>query len=50
MTGKTKPLLSDAERHRRFKEVAREIGASEKPEDFDEAFKRVTCKIPKDSR
>ena len=35
------PKLSDAERHKRFLETAREVGASENPEDFDEAFKKV---------
>ena len=37
-----KPKLTDAERHKRFKEVAQEVGASEKPEDFDKAFAKVT--------
>jgi len=35
------PKLTDAERHARFKDMAREVGASEKPEDFDNAFKAV---------
>lgn len=33
--------LSDAERHKRFVDMAKEVGASEKPEDFDRAFKKV---------
>jgi hypothetical protein len=37
-----KPKLTDAERHKRFVETAREVGASEKPEDFDKAFEKVT--------
>ena len=37
-----KPKLTDAERHARFVEMAREVGASEDPKDFDKAFKAVT--------
>jgi len=37
-----KPKLTDAERHERFKEMAREVEASEKPEAFDKAFEKVT--------
>jgi hypothetical protein len=36
-----KPKLTDAERHERFKAMAREVGASEAPEDFDRAFEKV---------
>jgi hypothetical protein len=36
-----KPKLTDAERHRRFVEMAREVGASENPKDFERAFKKV---------
>jgi hypothetical protein len=39
-----KKKLSDAERHARFVEMAKEVGASDKPEDFDQAFKAVTSK------
>jgi hypothetical protein len=39
---KPKPKLTDAERHKRFVEMAREVGASESPREFDKAFKRVT--------
>jgi hypothetical protein len=35
------PKLSDAERHKRFVEMAHEVEASEKPNDFESAFKRV---------
>ena len=33
-----KPKLTDAERHKRFVEMAKEVGASESPEDFDKVF------------
>jgi hypothetical protein len=33
--------LTDAERHKRFVETAREVGASDDPKDFDRAFKKV---------
>lgn len=39
---KAKPKLPDAERHKRFVAMAREVGASDKAEDFDKAFKKVT--------
>jgi hypothetical protein len=38
-----KPKLTDAERHARFVETAREVGASEDPKDFEKAFDRVTA-------
>jgi hypothetical protein len=34
--------LTDAERHARFVETARKVGASEESADFDKAFKKVT--------
>jgi hypothetical protein len=37
-----KPKLTDAERHKRFVAMAKEVGASDDPKDFDEAFKKVT--------
>jgi hypothetical protein len=46
MTAKSKPKLpplTDAERHERFKEMAREVEASEREEDFDQAFVRVVA-------
>ena len=46
--GKKKPL-TDAERHKRFVDMAREVQASDKPKDFDKAFKAVTEK-PKASK
>lgn len=35
------PKLTDAERHARFKEMAREVEASDKPEDFEKAFTKI---------
>jgi hypothetical protein len=35
------PKLTDAERLARFKDMGREVGASDKPEDFEKAFKAV---------
>jgi hypothetical protein len=40
------PKLSDAERHKCFVEMAREVEASEDPEEFDAAFKKVLRKAP----
>jgi hypothetical protein len=42
----TKPVssdskLTDAERHKRFVEMAREVEASDDPKDFERAFKKV---------
>ncbi len=36
------PKLTDEERHARFKEMAREVEASDDPKDFDQAFQSVT--------
>ena len=36
-----KPKLTDEERHKRFIEVARKIEASDDPEDFEKALKKV---------
>jgi hypothetical protein len=43
MVSKTKkrPRLTDAERHKRFLDMAREVEASEDPKDFDKAFSEV---------
>lgn len=35
------PKLTDEQRHARFVETARAVGASEDPKDFEGAFKRV---------
>jgi hypothetical protein len=37
----TKPKLTDAERHKRFVEMAREVHASDDPKEFDKAFKKI---------
>lgn len=37
-----KSKLTDAERHKRFLDMAREVEASDDPKDFDKAFNRVT--------
>jgi hypothetical protein len=36
-----KPKLTDAERHKRFLDTAREVEASDDPKDFDKAFDKV---------
>lgn len=36
------PKLTDAERHKRFVDMARDVEASDDPKDFEEAFKKVT--------
>lgn len=38
--------LTDAERHKRFVEMAKEVGASENPKDFEKGFKKVTKSAP----
>jgi hypothetical protein len=43
---KKKPTLTNAERHKRFVEMAREVKASESPKAFDKAFKKVAGKRP----
>ncbi len=48
MTRDSKPKLTDEERHDRFKKVARQVGASEDPKEFDRAFGRVTARKPLD--
>lgn len=42
-----KPKLTDAERHKRFVEMAREVEAGESPEAFDRAFKHVASSSPR---
>ncbi len=41
MTKAEKPKLTDAERHKRFVETARKVGASEDLADFDLAFGKI---------
>lgn len=38
---KPKPKLTDAERHKRFVDMARQVGATDDPKAFDKAFKKV---------
>lgn len=38
---KHKPKLTHKERHKRFVDMAHEVGADETPEAFDRAFERV---------
>lgn len=38
---KTPPRLTDAERYSRFVETARKVEASEDPQDFENAFKKI---------
>jgi hypothetical protein len=42
---KAKPKLTDAERHARFVETARKVGADERPEEFDKAFMKLNTKL-----
>lgn len=49
-THKSKPKLTDAERHKRFLEAAREVGASDDAKDFDRAFKKIACPTPKQEK
>jgi hypothetical protein len=44
------PKLTDAERHARFVEMAKEVGASEDPKDFERAFERVAPTRPSKDR
>jgi hypothetical protein len=39
-----KPKLTDAERHRRFVDMAHEVEADESPESFDIAFDKVAIR------
>ena len=43
----SKSTLTDAQRHARFVETAREVEASEDPKAFDKAFKKITAKKAK---
>jgi hypothetical protein len=46
---KAKPKLTDAERHKRFVAMAREVEASDDPKAFDRAFKKVGRSWPSPS-
>lgn len=50
MPNPKKPKLTDAERHQRFANMAREVEASEDAEDFDKAFEKVTTTTPPSDR
>jgi len=41
-----KEHITDEERAKRLRELAREIGTSNSPEDFERAFKKVVPKPP----
>jgi hypothetical protein len=41
-----KPKLTDAERHKRFVEMAKVVGASNEERDFEKAFKKVAKAKP----
>jgi hypothetical protein len=41
MPKEQKPKLTDEQRHARFVEMAREVEASEDPEDFERAFRKT---------
>ena len=45
----TKRKETPTAQHKRFVETAKKLEASEAPEDFDRAFKRVTGRPPTDS-
>lgn len=47
MGRKQERKLSDAERHKRFVAMAKEVEASEDPKDFEKAFGQVTAAKPK---
>ncbi len=47
---KAKPKLTDAERHKRFVVMAREVDASESPKAFDKAFRRVVLRAARASK
>jgi len=44
MPQKSKPKLTDAERHKRFLEEARRAEASDDPKDFDKALTQILPK------
>ena len=44
---KAKTKLTDTERHKRFKDMAKEVGASEDPKTFEKAFRQVTSRPKK---
>ena len=49
MPHKPHPKLTDAERHQRFKDMAREVDAEGDAKDFDQTLERLAAQ-PKDHR
>ena len=49
-TRKAAPKLTDAERHERFKDMAKELGAEGEAPDFDETLKRLAAQPKDDNR
>jgi hypothetical protein len=47
---KPQPKLTDAQRHARFTAMAKEVGASDDPKDFDRAFEKVVKSPPPKER
>jgi hypothetical protein len=45
---KSKPKLTDAERHERFKDMAREVGAEGEAPAFDRTIERL-AKLPRET-
>jgi hypothetical protein len=45
-----KPKLTDAERFKRFHDMARDVEASDDPKDFDRAFDKVVSPKPPEKR
>jgi hypothetical protein len=45
-----KPKLTDAERHRRFVDMAHEVEAQESPEAFDRAFDEIVQRAGKTAK
>ena len=49
-TPAAKPKLTDAERHKRFVEMAKEVEASPDDKDFERAFKKVVLQQQRGGR
>jgi hypothetical protein len=47
---KTKPKLTDAERHKRFVAMAEEVEAKGKPKDYDDVLKRLAAQKPEKAK
>jgi hypothetical protein len=46
----SKPKLTDAERHKRFVEMAKKLEASNDPKEFERAFRKVTRPAKRDPK